>query len=601
MLKKNHPLLLLTLAVATFLVVGGITSYSLWLQRNMLLKNAPLGSQLIPQDALVMASISTNPLSWQELQQYGTQETQAAFNKQLTEMRNNLLTTNGYNYEKDIQPGLAQTIAIAYFDAPTSSTKSQPKQNQSLEIPFFQTPDLIVLPMENPAQAKQILDKAKSQKVTQVGERIYKGVPIRETQKSNGNNYAAAALGRFFVVTTNPTIIDRVIDTYKGADSIAITPDYVERLAKITATNTFAQIYFNIPALSTVAAVNSKGSLSPEKIAASEQKQGIATTVILEPEGVRFQSISWLKPKSQRKYKVKNTNSRLPRRFPANTLLMVSGGNLAQLWQDYAGSAESNPLAPMPPANFSAGLQATLGLDLQKDLLPWMEGEFALALIPAADDLLKLPENLQPSPTLGAGVALMILSSDRASTDKAFQKLDEALKTRYQFTVENTQINGQPVVKWTSPLGGAIATHGWLEGNIVFLTLGAPITSTILPQPSATLIQTGLFQQVVPDRPQPNNGKIFLDVDRTLNQSSLNLPTLPPQPKSLIQAIRAIGFTMAISDERSTRFHIFVKLQKALTPNISPPPNIEIIPFKTPKPSGIKIPPTPKIPVTPSP
>lgn len=592
MLKKNNPLLLITLAVVTFLLVGSISSYALWLQRNMLLKNAPLGSQLIPQDALVMASISTNPLQWQNLQEYGTQETQAPFNKQLTEIRNNILTANGYNYEKDIQPGLAQTIAIAYFDVPTSSTKLPAKQNQSLEIPFLQTPDLIVLPMENPTQAKQILDKAKSQKVTQVGERIYKGVPIRETQKNNTTNYSAAALGRFFLVTTNPTIMDRVIDTYKGADSIALTPGYVERLAKITAANTFAQIYFNIPALSTVAAVNSQKSLSPEKIAASEQKQGIATTVILEPEGVRFQSISWLKPKSQRKYKVKNTNSRLPRRFPANTLLMVSGGNLAQLWQDYAATAESNPLAPMPPANFSAGLQATLGLDLQKDLLPWMEGEFALALIPAAEDLLKLPENLQPSPTLGAGVALMILSSDRATTEKAFQKLDEALKTRYQFTVENTQINGQPVVKWTSPLGGAIASHGWLEGNIVFFTLGAPITNTILPQPSATLIQTGLFQQVVPNQPKPNNGQLFLDIDRTLNRSTLNLPTLPKQPKTLIQAIRALGFTIAINDERSTRFDIFVKLQKALTPNLSPPPTIEINPSSTPKPSGIKIPPT---------
>ena len=600
MLKKNNPLLLITLAVVTFLLVGGITSYSLWLQRNILLKNAPLGSQLIPQDALVMASISTNPFQWQELQQYGSLETQAALNKQLADMGNNLLTANGYNYEKDIQPSLAQTIAIAYFDTPTSSIKPQPKQNQSLEIPFSQTPDLIVLPIENPTQAKQILDRAKSQKVTQVVERIYKGIQIRETQKNNETNYSATALGRFFVVTNNPTIMDRVIDTYKGADSI-ITPDYVERLAKITATNTFAQVYFNIPALSTVAAVNSKGSLSPEKIAASEQKQGIATTVILESEGIRFKSISWLKPKSQRKYKVKNTNSRLPRCFPANTLLMISGGNLAQLWQEYAATAESNPLAPMPPANFSAGLQATLGLDLQKDLLPWMEGEFALALIPAPDDLLKLPENLQPSPTLGAGIALMVLSSDRASTDKAFQKLDEALKTRYQFTVENTQINGQPVVKWTSPLGGVIATHGWLEGNIVFFTLGAPITSAILPQPSATLIQTGLFQQVVPNNPKPNNGQIFIDIDRTLNRSTLNLPTLPKQPKSLIQAIRAMGFTIAISDERSTRFDIFVKLQKALTPKLSPPPNIEISPSSTPKSSGIKILPTPKISVTPSP
>lgn len=599
MLKKNNPLLLVTLAVVTFFVVCGITSYGLWLHRNMLLKNAPLGSQLIPQDALVMASISTNPLPWQNLQQYGTPETQAAFHKQLTEIKNNLLTANGYNYEQDIQPGLAETIAIAYLDNPTSSTKPQGKPNQSLEIPFLQIPDLIVLPMGNPAQAKQILDKAKSQTVTQVGERIYKGVPIRETQKNNTTNYSFAALGRFLVVTTNPSIMDRVIDTYKGDDAIAITPGYVERLGTIVATNTFAQIYFNIPALSKIAAINSQKALPPEKIAASQEKQGIATTVILEPEGIRFQSISWLKPKSQRKYKVKNANSRLPRRFPANTLLMISGGNLTQLWQDYAATASSNPLAPMPPANFSAGLQATLGLDLEKDLLPWMEGEFALALIPATDDLLKLPENLQPSPTLGAGVALIILSSDRASTDRAFQKLDEALKTRYQFTVENTQINRQPVVKWTSPLGGAIATHGWLEGNIVFFTLGAPITNTILPQPSATLIQTGIFQQVVPNLPKPNNGQLFLDIDRTLNRATLNLPTLPQPQKSLIQAIRALGFTIAINDERSTRFDIFLKLQKALTPNLSPP--VETSPSITPKPSVIKTPPTQKIPINLSP
>jgi hypothetical protein len=63
---------------------------------------------------------------------------------------------------------------------------------------------------------------------------------------------------------------------------------------------------------------------------------------------------------------------------------MLSGGNLAQFWQDYAQGAESNPLTPIPPVNITAGLQATLGLDLEQDLLPWMGGEFSIALIPAS-------------------------------------------------------------------------------------------------------------------------------------------------------------------------------------------------------------------------
>ncbi|HBB31477.1 MAG TPA: hypothetical protein DC064_06690, partial [Cyanobacteria bacterium UBA9273] len=254
-------------------------------------------------------------------------------------------------------------------------------------------------------------------------------------------------------------------------------------------------------------------SRSPEQLADQEQRQGVATTVTLEPEGIRFQSVSWLKPKSERKYKVKNTANRLPRQLPANTLLALSGGNLAQLWQDYVQGAASNPLAPNFPANVSAGLQATLGLDLEEDLLPLMGSEFAVALIPASEDMLKLPENLQPLPTLGAGVVLMFLSSDRSRTEKIFQHLDNVMETRYQFLVEKTQLNGQPVVNWTSPLAGVSATHGWLEGNIAFLTLGAPIASAIVPQPPATLIQTSLFQQVVPDRINPRNGMFFLDIE----------------------------------------------------------------------------------------
>jgi hypothetical protein len=594
MLKKKKPFLLISLGAAVLLIGGGVAAYWLLVQRNLSQANAP--AQLIPQDALVTASISTDSEQWQQLRQYGTPETKAALEKQLLQMRDTLLTANGYNYEKDIQPWLGKTVMVAYlpFGAAVGTVPGQvpPTGNSYL-------PDIIVLPIENPTQAKQLLEKTKSQKATQFFERTYKGIQIRETQKSNSQNFSATVLGRFLVVTDNPRITDRVIDTYKGAASVAATPGYIKELRKINAQKPFAQVYVNMPAVMAAVAAKSARSLSPENLAAKHQRQGMAATVTLEPEGMRFQGISWLKPNSTQKHVVENTTSRLPKRLPADTLVMVSGGNLARLWQGYVRGAESNPLLPIPPANLSAGLEATLDVDLEEDLLSWMEGEFVLALVPASSDALTSPENQQSTP-LGAGVVLMVEASDRTRAEKSLQRLDQVMATRYQFLVEKNKLGGQPTVSWTSPLGGISGTHGWLEGSVVFLTFGAPIAGEIIPQPPATLTQTDLFQQGVPTQPNPNNGQFFLDVERTINSNKLNLPQLlPPEFRLLARAIRAIGVTGAINDQRSSRFNLFVQLKSTLTPGASPDTNRPASPPTTP--SVPQIPQTPQIAPNPSP
>ena len=569
MLKKNKRFLLL-MGVAVLLIGGGVTAYWLLVQRKPVLGDAPVGSQLVPQDALLTASISTDSAPWQQLQLYGTPETKAALDKEITQLRDNLLTANGYNYEQDIRPSLGKTVTIAYLEsrAPVPGTK----QGQVPLLGRSLLPDLIVLPMESSTQAQQVFEKTKSQKATQFFERTYKGIQLRETHKSNTQNYSVALLGSFLVVTNNPKITERVIDTYKGGSSIAATPGYLEELPKINAAKPFAQLYLNMPVFSAVLAANSGRELSPEKIADSQQMQGVAATVTLESQGMRFQGISWLKPNSAQKYKVENTTTRLPRRLPADTLLMLAGGNLGQLWEDYAQGTQSNPFLPITPENLNSLFKAALGLDFENDLLPWMGDEFSLALIPASQEVLTLPEN-QQSPPLGAGVVLMVEARDRARAEATLKRLDQVMATRYGFQIEEAKLGGQPVVSWTSAYGGISATHGWLEGSIVFLTVGAPIASAILPEPQVSLIQTPLFQQAVPKKPEPNNGQFFVDVDRTINSSNLNLSRLlPPDRQLLAKAIRAIGFTGAIHDKRSTRFDLFVQLKTAIIPTPTPLP-----------------------------
>ncbi|NEP59891.1 MAG: DUF3352 domain-containing protein [Symploca sp. SIO2G7] len=556
-MKKNQLPLLLASGVAIILISGGVAAYFL-VQRHLLQGRAVTSAQLVPEDALLTASISTDTEQWQKLRHYGTPETKAALKKQLAKLKDGFLKANGYNYKEDIQPWLGETVMIAYLESGTPT-----------EIPLSKQPDLIVLPIENPVQAKQLLAIANSKR--QLQERTYKGIRIRETKKNKPQQFSAAVLGRFLVVTQHSQTIEQVIDTYTGEPSVAATPGYIKALSQIKASKSFAQLYLNMPAFSAAAAANSGRSLSPENLAAAEQKQGMATTVTLESEGIRFRSISWLKPDSTSSHRVENRNSNLAKRLPADTMLMLSGGNLEQLWRNYLQGAESNLLTPIPPETLTKGLQGTLDLDWEKDLLPWMGGEFLLGIVPAGEDVLAVPNDSQ-FPKLGAGVVLMVLSRNRLDAEKSFQQLDEVMATRYQFLVEETELEGKPIVRWKSPLGGISATHGWLENDIAFLTFGAPITSSFFPQPEALLTQTPLFKTVAPTKPHPNNGQFFLNFERTINSSNLNLPPLPPKQQVLAQAINAIGVTAAVSDERTTRFDIFVQLKTAATPSISPEP-----------------------------
>ncbi|MBW4577931.1 MAG: DUF3352 domain-containing protein [Aphanothece sp. CMT-3BRIN-NPC111] len=566
MFKKKKTSLPLILGAAVLLIAGGAVAYWLFVQRQEVVGEVPIGAQLIPQDALLAVSMSTEPEQWQQLREYGTPETQAILDKQLATLRDTFLTANGYNYQQDIQPWLGKEVTIATLASRTSTATSNPtKSAPGGAVPLAQHPTIMVLPIEDPLKAQQLLSKPKSPSSPKFVERTYKGIQIRETRTAKSQNLSTTVLGRSLVVTTDPKATERAIDTYKGEPSLAATPGYPQALGQIQSAQPFGQLYLNVPVAAATAAASSARALSSENLAQAQQKQGIAATATLEPEGMSFKGISWFKPNSQKKLIVENNAKNMPSRLPADTLLMMSGGNLQQLWQDYAEGAQSNPLTPIKPENVRAGLKSTTGLDLEQDLLPWMKGEFSLALIPKPPEI--------PS-ELGAGVVLMVQASDRDRAEKTFNQLDEVMSKKYQFQVQQTELGGQPIVNWTSQLGGLTATHGWLDGNVAFMTLGAPLAQVVVPKPKATLEDNELFKNAVFADLSPKNGHFFIDVDRTINDGNLALPQFAPQQKTLLAGIRAIKVSAAIRNERSSRFDIFVLLKKVGKPALIPSPSL---------------------------
>jgi hypothetical protein len=558
---QKKPSLLLPLGTAALLVGGGAGAYWAFTQRGASPDELPVGAQIIPQDALMAVSVTTDPAQWERLREFGTAQSQAAFDKNLAQLRDRILTANGLDYAKDVQPWIGKQATVAFLSpqtTPPADGALMPQQPQAA---------VVVLPMQDPLKAKQILEQPRPQ-MTKLVDRTYKDVQIKETEPTatQPQKYSIAALdGKLLVVTNDPAAMNRTIDTYKGGPALAATPGYTQALGKIRVAQPFGHLYVNLPAAAAVSSANAGQSVSPQSLAQVQQLQGLAAAANLEPDGILFKSASWLKPDSQRKYEVRNTAGDMPNRLPADTLMMASGGNLKKFWQDYSQGAATSPIAPIKPKDLQEGLKSTVGMDLDKDFLPWMEGEYALALVaPAANS----------APSLPFSLLFMVKSSDRRAAETALKQLDQAMASKYKFKVEESKVGNQTLTNWTLPIGGTAISHGWMDGDVAFLSMGAPIANTLLPQPATALAASDAFKQAIPSEMQSNNGHFFINVDRAINTKSLPLFQLPPGNREFVTAVRSLGVTAAISDDRTTRYDVLVKLQKAGKPGPLPSPTM---------------------------
>ncbi|MBW4474523.1 MAG: DUF3352 domain-containing protein [Stenomitos rutilans HA7619-LM2] len=565
MIKNKKPSLLLPLGAAALLVGGGAAAYWVLTRGGLGSGDLPVGAEVIPQDALMTLSVSTEPGQWQQLREFGTPQSQAAFDQNLVQLRDRLLTANGYDYERDIQPWIGKEVSIALLAPPTSSAPSA--------APVLPKPvAIVVLPIQNPLQAKQLLDKPRSQTAGKLVDRTYKGFQIKETQGKAENFSVTVFDGKLLVVATDPKAMERAIDTYKGEQgqsALKATPGFTQALGKIQATPSFGRLYLNFPAATAFTVANSGKAATAPNLAQMSQTQGVAATMSLEAEGVRFRGVTWYKPDSQKTYKVENNAKSMLGRLPQNTLLMTSGGNLRQFWQNYTQGATAINLAlpPVSPDWLQKALKSTINMDLDKDFLAWMDGEFALAMTGVPDGSPSgLPFNL----------LFMVQSSDRRATEAALQQLDQTMADKYKFKVEEAKVGDQSVTNWTLTTTGFAVTHGWLNDNVAFIALGSPsvpVVNDILPKPATSLLDSQPFKASVPSEPSPNNGNFFANLD-LYKTKQLPLPQLPLGNQNLLDAIRSIGVTAAISDDRSTRYDVSLLLQKAGKPAPLPSPTI---------------------------
>lgn len=573
----SKPLLPVLAGAAIAVAIG--TAFGSWLGRHQtprMVAELPAGATVLPQNTLGTISLATDFAQWQQLRRFGTIQSRSLLDGLLVKWRDRLLTANGYDYERDIQPWVGSEVTLAFFleEGDAASSPVPPTTSELSISSVEQLPAALILPIANPEVAQSMLTKPNLTSGQTVTTQTYKGVTLRQVRRQGETDYATTVLGENFVVAaSNLAVLQRLVDTYQGGAALAAVPGYRQAFRQTAAESFFGRLYVNAPAVKAIATANASQPSSVLGFTPLQNNQGMVATVELNSTGLDLRGANWLPPDSKILYNVENNAKTMPERLPADTLLLVSGGNFRQLWDAYSQpGAGVNPRSLLNPNMFREGLSSTTGLNVESDLLSWMDGEFALALLPAPPVDGKTADSKQ-----ALSFIFLVQANDRPAAEASLAKLDRVMSDRYRFQVSASQVGGQPLVKWISPYGSLAVTHGWLDDQTAFLALGENASSSILPPPASSLKASKEFQAAVSTADlTANNGHFFLDIERMLNaQTTLPMPPVPLGAESVLAAIRTIGVTAAITGDRTSRYNLNLNLQQTSTDTPSPLPSAQ--------------------------
>ena len=244
---------------------------------------------------------------------------------------------------------------------------------------------------------------------------------------------------------------------------------------------------------------------------------------------------------------------------PAATYSLSSGRDIAGIWRQFARSLSTSPATREYLQQARDFVQTTTGLDLDDELLGWMDREFVLFFFPSNEGALN-----SFSPGLGVEIGVAIQTSDRTTAQNTLDTIDGLLS----FFAQPTTVNGIPVVSWQAPsFGGGPDTpaftsylsHGWVSDDTLIITSGTGAMSKVLnPTAFSPLSEEPTFLNATRPLPDPNNGYGYFNAGSSFSlifslvSEWLEIPANDPflqTVRSYLGTIRGAGSTTSSTAE----------------------------------------------------
>ncbi|MDJ0744648.1 MAG: DUF3352 domain-containing protein [Xenococcaceae cyanobacterium MO_167.B27] len=536
--KKSGCGCLPIIGLITALALGGGYAYKKgWHQRLIGQNLTPLaGAKVIPDEAIMTSFISTNEQHWQQLEKLGIAPAERFIQEVTTEIDKELTALN-IDYQEDIQPWLGNAMLAIV------------PENEQLEDSDI----LIVLGIKNPINAYKFFRKVQSDEEFDLESIKYKDIKIYTATDEEGDQTNLALLGNKVVLSDEIAIVKQSIDTYKGEPSLASDPENKQALTQpLNLKNSLVQTYItNYDFLLENALAES--SVSKEKLDDLQPVKSVVFGIGAEDKQLKLQGFTKFNPDLAWGESQPLTNE-IASKYPEQTLALINGQGISNFWNTLVKISEQDRDLKFLLNGIRTSTKWGTGLDLDEDIFGWMDGEFAIGIVPTKQVVI-------PELNLKLGIALILESSDRDTAQNTLNSLDNAMQQQLGMSLQTKQINKQTVTQWYFPYSDLDISYGWLDKKYLLFTFGNNVFDSMNNGSQSSLKTNPKFQKFVKKLPNNNLSYFYFDLEKVMTEIK-QIPDLPIDYNSesivLLDSIQRIGSTSTMTDANTNKTELTI-------------------------------------------
>ncbi|MBD6615923.1 DUF3352 domain-containing protein [Komarekiella sp. 'clone 1'] len=507
----------------------------------------PSAAIFVSKLAPVTASLLVNPDRLQALEREG----------ELSKLKTSLLAKSRIDYKQDIQPWLGDEITLAIT---TLDIDRDPENGQQ---PGY----LMALATKQPEKSREFIELLFSKRAlagANLAVEQYKGVKlIYDNSQPEQDLLTGAVVGEDFVLfANNPKVLREAINNVQAPDlNLAKFPEY-QKATKQVPKGSLAVAFLNLPIVAKWQGLKlSEKTYDSEIISLALNPKGLlAETTFLASSEIVPPSPLLSKPVEALHY------------IPASAGLAISGSNLsnlgnsdlAKLWKQATatiyGSEEDVTFPLLEPL---ANVQKRWGVDLPEDVFSWVQGEYAIALLPqkeqATPQWIFVVENTE-------GVQQGVAHLDAIASSNGLNISPLTLgKQKISAWTELVTASKQPNVKERPSLSIEAKVQGvhTTLGNYEIFTSDLETMDKVLTAKDNSLIDNPNFQDSIAAIPQQNQGYIYLDWSKSQNLIERQLPILKLVEvlgKPFFDKLRSLTVSSYGTDTDSLKGGVFFQL-----------------------------------------
>jgi len=518
-------------------------------------------AMFVPRQAPLMTSLLVNVDKLEDVGRLAVApKLRGQVREEFDQIKKGVLANTDLNYHKDIQPWLGDEITFAVTSADFDREGVNGRQAGYL----------LAVETKNPQRSRDFLEVLWSQNASngvKVGVENYQGVKLIYSQtpeavgKSDGLSvsWASAVVGdRFVLFANHPKVLRDAINNVQTQNlSLKGNSAYQEAVANMSSAG-IGLSFINVEQFTAwISDRPGENGLKPpsERVLTAQASPSLGIAIGLNRQGLLAHTIwngstatewatslpSLLGPVKALQY------------LPEQTALAIAGADLNQLWlaleEGFPESGAVGQILRQPVAM----VRSRWGLDLPEAIFSWVQGEYAIGLLPKSS-----VENLD-----NPGLAwIFVAQKSRETAVKGIEQLD-AIAQEQGFSVGPVSWGNRPISTWTKlttkpittkakgtkPLQIAAdvrAVHTEIGAYEIFASSLETLTAAIDAPTTGSIVSNPDFQSAIGPLPQSNYGYFYLDwlaseESLTRRFPVLRLVTLAGKP--LFQRLQSISLS----------------------------------------------------------